>query len=210
MVSLGHGAIGHGLDHFRAVFDHALLFRLGADHKAGGVVEEQNRRVALLAQLDKLRALAAPLRVIGPLLPIKPAGLAFDLQVAADGLVVELVFEVEERRAVGDARDDFAHVVGFFRICGNQAEQFLNRVQRLAVALNWARGWLRSGSMATISRAVRTASASFSARYSAVPATWACISAPPNCSSVAISPVAAFSRGGPARNILALPRTTTT
>jgi hypothetical protein len=35
----------------------------------------------------------------------------------------------------------------------------------------------------------------------------ACISAPPSSSSVAISPVAARSNGGPAKNTLALPRT---
>ena len=61
-----------------------------------------------------------------------------------------------------------------------------------------------------ISRAMRSASASSSARYSATPETVVCISAPPSSSSVAISPVAAFSSGGPARKILERPFTTTT
>jgi len=51
------------------------------------------------------------------------------------------------------------------------------------------------------------ASASFSAIHSATPDTVACISAPPRSSSVAISPVAALSRGGPAKNTLAWLRT---
>ena len=36
-----------------------------------------------------------------------------------------------------------------------------------------------------------------------------CISAPPSSSSVAISPVAAFNSGGPARNARVRPRTIT-
>jgi hypothetical protein len=61
--------------------------------------------------------------------------------------------------------------------------------------------------LAITSRAMRMPSASFSAIHSATPETVACISAPPSSSSVAISPVAALSKGGPARNTLAWPRT---
>ncbi len=62
-------------------------------------------------------------------------------------------------------------------------------------------------SCASSSRAMRNASASSSARYSPRPDTDVCISAPPSSSSVAISPVAALSSGGPARKALARPRT---
>jgi hypothetical protein len=61
--------------------------------------------------------------------------------------------------------------------------------------------------LAMTSRAMRMPSASFSAIHSATPDTVACISAPPNSSSVAISPVAALSSGGPARKTLAWLRT---
>ena len=61
--------------------------------------------------------------------------------------------------------------------------------------------------LAMTSRAMRMPSASFSAIHSATPDTVACISAPPSSSSVAISPVAAFTSGGPARNTLAWLRT---
>ncbi len=110
------------------MLDHAQLFRLGADHKTGGVMEEQDRRVALLAQLDKLRCLGRALRGDRAVVADKAAGLAFDLQVAADGLVVELVLEVKKHRAVGDTGDDFAYVVGLFRVGWDQAEQFFDRV----------------------------------------------------------------------------------
>ena len=33
-----HPGVGHRLNHFRAVFDHAVAFGVGADHEAGGVV----------------------------------------------------------------------------------------------------------------------------------------------------------------------------
>ncbi len=61
--------------------------------------------------------------------------------------------------------------------------------------------------LAMTSRAMRMPSASFSAIHSATPDTVACISAPPSSSSVAISPVAAFRRGGPAKNTFAWLRT---
>ncbi|MNQ70700.1 hypothetical protein D3C85_853440 [compost metagenome] len=140
---LGHGGVGHRLDHLRAVLDHAELFRLGADHEAGGVVEEQDRRVALLAQLDELRGLGRTLRGDRAVIADKAAGLAFDLQMAADRLVVELVLEVEKHRAVGDAGDDFAHVVGLLGIGRHQAEQFVDRVQGFAPVLLRPRRQLR-------------------------------------------------------------------
>ncbi len=43
------------------MLDHALLLRFGADHEPGGVVEKQQRRPALVAQLNELRSLARTL-----------------------------------------------------------------------------------------------------------------------------------------------------
>ena len=62
-------------------------------------------------------------------------------------------------------------------------------------------------SAATMSRAIPSACRSSSARYSPSPDTAVCISAPPSSSSVATSPVAAFSKGGPARKARERPRT---
>src|SRR5690606_5228298 len=132
---LGHGGVGHGLQHLRAVLDHAVLFRLGADHEAGGVVEEQDRRVALVAQLDELGGLGGATRGDRAVVADKTARLAFDAQVAADGLAVKLVLEVEELGAGGDAGDDLAHVVRLLGVVGHDAQQFFSRVQRLAVGL---------------------------------------------------------------------------
>jgi hypothetical protein len=54
---LGHARIGHGLDHLGAVLDGAGALRRRADHVAGGVLQEDQRRAALVAELDELRGL---------------------------------------------------------------------------------------------------------------------------------------------------------
>jgi hypothetical protein len=65
------------------------------------------------------------------------------------------------------------------------------------------------GSVATISRMICSACSSFSARWSATPLVRACSSPPPSSSGVTISPMAAFTRGGPPRKIVPCPRTMT-
>ena len=61
-----------------------------------------------------------------------------------------------------------------------------------------------------ISRAMRKRVGVVLGQVLGEPETVVCISAPPSSSSVAISPVAALSSGGPARKILERPLTTTT
>ncbi len=52
-------AVGHGVDHLRAVLDDAALLVVLADHVAGGVLQEQQRDVDLVGELDELRGLVA-------------------------------------------------------------------------------------------------------------------------------------------------------
>ena len=47
-------AVGDGIDHLRAGLDDAALLVLGADHVAGGVLQEEQRGVALVGELDEL------------------------------------------------------------------------------------------------------------------------------------------------------------
>ncbi|MOA02398.1 hypothetical protein D3C78_1218490 [compost metagenome] len=119
---LGHSGIGHGLDHLGAVLDHPLSLRLGADHEPGGVVQKQQRRTALVAQLDELRGLARALGRDRSVVADQATGMAANVQVAANRLGVELAFEGQEIRAVGDAGDDFLHVIGFLRVVGDQSQ----------------------------------------------------------------------------------------
>src|SRR5690606_17837451 len=54
---LGHMAAGHGGDHLGAVLGDAGVLVLLADHEAGDVLQEHQRDVALVAQLNEVRAL---------------------------------------------------------------------------------------------------------------------------------------------------------
>jgi hypothetical protein len=58
--------------------------------------------------------------------------------------------------------------------------------------------------LATMSRAIASACASFSAKWSATPEIDVCTSAPPSASASTTSPVAAFTSGGPPRKDRAL------
>ncbi len=60
-----------------------------------------------------------------------------------------------------------------------------------------------------MSRTIRSASASSSARWSTTPEMRAWVSPPPRSSAVTSSPVAAFTRGGPPRKIVPWFRTMT-
>src|SRR5205823_2633670 len=49
---LRHRGVGDGLDHLGAVLDDAAALGLGADHVAGGVLQIDDRRALLAAELD--------------------------------------------------------------------------------------------------------------------------------------------------------------
>ncbi|MNN31227.1 hypothetical protein D3C81_1449070 [compost metagenome] len=74
-----HPCIGYRLNQFRAVFDHALLLGFGADHETGGVVKEQQRRLALIAQLNELRRFARAVGCDRAVVADEPAGAALNL-----------------------------------------------------------------------------------------------------------------------------------
>ena len=97
-------------------------------------MQKQQRRAALVAQLDKLRSLAGALGRDGAVVADHADGAALDVQVAADSVGIELGLEVEEIGRVGQARENFAHVIGIFRVVGDQAQQVLDGVQRLCVS----------------------------------------------------------------------------
>ncbi|MNL31724.1 hypothetical protein D3C87_1535310 [compost metagenome] len=112
------------------MLDYTLLLRFGADHEPGGVMKKQQRRLALIAQLNELRRLARTLGRDRAVVADEAAGATLDFQLPADGLLIELGLEFEEVRTVGDAGDDFAYVVRFFRIIRNEPQQFVDGVER--------------------------------------------------------------------------------
>src|SRR5471030_487367 len=106
-----YSGIGHRLNHLCAVLDHPLLFRFGADHKPRGVVEKQQRRLALVAELNELRRFARTLGRDRTVVTDKAAGAALNVQVAANSLLIELSLEFDQQTVCGHL-----HIQG--RACG--------------------------------------------------------------------------------------------
>ena len=81
-----------------------------ADHEAGDVLQEQDRHVALVAQLDEMRALERGIREQHAVVGDDPDRKALDMGETANerGAVERLEFV--ELAAVDEARDDLALV----------------------------------------------------------------------------------------------------
>jgi len=128
---LGAACIRHGLDHLGAVLDGAGLLGGLAHHVAGGVLQEDQRRAALVTGLDELRGLGAAGRLDGAVVADQTHRVAVQARVAADGVGRQAGLEFEEVAAVHQPRDDLAHVVGLTLVGGHHAQQFFGRVQGL-------------------------------------------------------------------------------
>ena len=102
-----------------------------AHHEACGVVQEQQWRAGLVAELDELGGFRATRRCDRAVVADDANGVTLNANGAAYGLVVELVLEVHELRTVSDAGQDFTHVVRLFGIRGNNAQQLLCRMHWL-------------------------------------------------------------------------------
>ncbi|MNG09472.1 hypothetical protein D3C84_928910 [compost metagenome] len=92
-------------------------------------MKEQQRRLALIAELDELRGFTRPFGGDRAVIANESAGAPLNVQMAANGLLIELTLELKEVRAVGNPRNDFAHVVGLFRIVRDQSQQLVDRVE---------------------------------------------------------------------------------
>ena len=128
---LRHRGVGHRLDHLGAVLDDAAALGLGADHVAGGVLQVDDRRALLAAELDELRGLDRALGGDRPVVADEGHRLALDLGPAADRLLVVEALELEEVRAVDQAGDHLAHVVGILVRGRHDAAQLVDVVERL-------------------------------------------------------------------------------
>ena len=128
---LRHGRVGDRLDHLGAVLDDAAALALCADHVAGCVLQVDDRRALLAAELDELGGLHGALGGDRPVVADQRHRLALDRGPAADRLLVEQRLELEEVRPVDEARDHLAHVVGILVRRRDHAAQFLDVVERL-------------------------------------------------------------------------------
>ena len=124
--------VGHRVDHLRAVLDDAALLVAGADHVAGRVLQEHQRRVGGVGQQDELAGLLGLLAeqhaaVVGQ----HPDRVAVHPGPAGDqrGAVQRLV--LVELRAVRHAGEDLARVERDLHVGGDDAEDLVGVVPRL-------------------------------------------------------------------------------
>ncbi len=122
---LGHRGCGHRRDQLGAVPGDALVLVFAPHHETGDVLQEYQRDAALTAQLHEMRALLRGLREQHPVVGDDPDRPAVDMGKAGDQRVAEAGLELVKARAVDDAGDDLADVVGLAQVRRHDAEQIL-------------------------------------------------------------------------------------
>ncbi|MDT4842131.1 hypothetical protein FQZ97_760200 [compost metagenome] len=127
---LRHVGIGHRLDHLGAVLDDAGLLVRAAHHVARDVLQVDDGRARLAAGLDEVRGLGGAVGIDRAVVGDDAHRVAFQADVAADGGAAVVLAEGQELRAVGDARDDLAHVHRPAAVGGHEAHQLLGVVAR--------------------------------------------------------------------------------
>ena len=179
------------------------LLVAAADHEAGDVLQEDERRVGLVAELDELRALLRRFGEEDAVVGEDADRVAVDVRLAADQGRAVGRLELVEARAVDDAGDDLASRRTACGCRSTRGPAALRVVERLLDRHALRPGpSLRQLRCATISRPMRIASRSSSREVVGDARDAACISAPPSSSSSMSSPIAIFTSGGPPRNTL--------
>src|SRR6185312_4880225 len=196
---LGGRHRGH---HLGAVPGDAFVLVLAPDHETGDVLQEHQRNLALAAQLDEVRALLRRLGKQDAVVRDDAHRHAFDVCEAAHqrGAIARL--ELVKLAGVDDAGNDFVHIEGLARVGRDHAVQLVCcefRGNLRPQALGYGLFLLV---FVTTERASASACASFCARWSATPDSRVCTSPPPRSSAETISPIAAFTSGGPPRKMV--------
>ena len=168
-----HPRVGHRVDHQRPVPDDAALLVRGADHVAGRVLQEDQRRVGLVRQLDELRRLLRLLAEEHAARVGQDADrVAVDRRPAGDQRRPVRRLELVEAGAVDDPGQHLARVERHPQVGAGDAEQVLRVVHAARPAARSGRGRLAPvAAGTTICRPIRSASSSSSARWSARPLT---------------------------------------
>ena len=94
------------------MLDHAGAFGFRADDVAGGVVQKDDRRIDLMAELKKVGGLGGTIRIYGTVVANQRTGIAHDAGLQAHRIDPIARFEFIEIRAIDNARHQLAHIVG--------------------------------------------------------------------------------------------------
>ena len=112
------------------MLDHASLLVLGANHVAGGVLEEDDRQIRLIACLNKLRDFSRAIGVDRAVITNHCTGNTCDAGVGTQRGRAIARLEFLDFRAVHNARKHLATVVGHFGIGWHGARQLLRGIFR--------------------------------------------------------------------------------
>ena len=161
----GHARVGDGVDELGGMFRDAAALRVRADHEAGDVLQEQDRRSALVAQFNEMRALHGGFGEQNAVVGEDADRLAMNPGEAADQRRAVGRLEFLKFAAVDDARDHFANVVGLLEVGRRRRRRVLSDRRAARAARDVVvRRCSRQSSVATMSRTLPIASISVSAR----------------------------------------------
>ena len=107
-----------------------LRFGLLPDHEAGDVLQEQQRDVALAAQLDEVRAFLRRIAEQDAVIGDDADWIAVDVREAGDQRGAVELLELVELGTVDETGDHLAGIVGFLQVGADDAVQLLGRVER--------------------------------------------------------------------------------
>ncbi len=125
---LRHLGGGHRGDELGAVLGDAAGLVFPPDHEAGDVLQEDQRDLALAAQLDEMRAFQRALREQDAVVGDDADGNAVDVREAGDERRAVARLELVEAGAIDDAGDHLADVVGGVQVGRHDAREFVGIV----------------------------------------------------------------------------------
>ena len=117
------------------MLDDAGALRVATHHVASCVLQEDERRIGLVAKLYELRCLHGALGIDGAIVADDAHRLAIDRGLPAHGVHAVERLEVEEIAIVHQPRDHLAHVVGLAIVGRHHASELVGIVARLPCRL---------------------------------------------------------------------------
>ena len=123
--------VGHRVDHLGALLDHAVGLVIAAHHEAGDVLQEHQRDVGLVAQLDEGGALLGRVGIEHAVVGQDAHRIAADRRPAADEGCAVASLVLLESGTVHHPGDHLAHVEGLAHVTAHQPEKVLWVVHRL-------------------------------------------------------------------------------
>src|SRR6185295_102416 len=118
-----------GRDHLRAILRDAGVLVLLADHEAGDVLQEYERRATAVRKLHEVRTLQRGLREQDAVVRDDRDGAAPDTREAAHERRAIVRLELMELGTIDEPSDDLAHVERLARVLGQDAVQLV-RIER--------------------------------------------------------------------------------